>query len=138
MEPEISAPKHTPEQSSVEYGQLPERAISETSIETGLERAPERREQAAESGAKRTDDIGMPAILPSPVAIPPIVSDDSAHTSSPLSASDDDLIEKEWVDKAKKIVSDTKDDPYKREKAVNELQRDYLKKRYGRELGEAS
>ena len=53
----------------------------------------------------------------------------------PLVASDDDLIEKEWVDKAKRIVSETKDDPYRREAEVGKLQVDYLQKRYGKELG---
>jgi hypothetical protein len=54
---------------------------------------------------------------------------------TPVAASDDDLIEKEWVDKAKKIIMQTKDDPYRREREVNKLQADYLRKRYGKELG---
>lgn len=54
--------------------------------------------------------------------------------TNPQVASDDDVIEKEWVDKAKQIVSQTKDDPYIQEKEVSRLQADYLKKRYGKEL----
>lgn len=54
--------------------------------------------------------------------------------TNPISASDEDVIEKEWVDKAKKIVAQTKDDPYAQEKEVSKLQADYLKKRYGREI----
>ncbi len=49
-------------------------------------------------------------------------------------AADDDVIEREWVDKAKKIVAQTKDDPYTQEKEVSKLQADYLKKRYGKEI----
>lgn len=49
-------------------------------------------------------------------------------------ATDDGLIEKEWVSKAKSIVSDTKGDPYKQEDEVSKLQADYLKKRYGSSL----
>jgi hypothetical protein len=45
------------------------------------------------------------------------------------------LIEKEWVDKAKQIIVQTKDDPYRREQEVGKLQADYLLKRYGKELG---
>ncbi len=56
---------------------------------------------------------------------------------APLIAKDDDLIEKEWVEKAKKIVAQTKDDPHQREEAATGLKVDYLKKRFGRELGEA-
>lgn len=55
---------------------------------------------------------------PQPLAAPPI-------------AEDVDVIEKEWVDQAEKIVGQTKEDPYAQEEAVEDLQVDYLKKRYG-------
>ncbi len=58
----------------------------------------------------------------------PIASD------MPLIADDVDVIEKEWVDKAKKIVSATKDDPHAQEKEVSKLQADYLQKRYNKQL----
>jgi Txe/YoeB family toxin of Txe-Axe toxin-antitoxin module len=57
----------------------------------------------------------------------------TAQDDNPAVAADDDLIEKEWVDKAKKIVADTKSDPYKQEQEVSKLQADYLKKRWGKE-----
>lgn len=77
--------------------------------------------------------------LPTPVQASP-VSDDGQSSSTqaddnPTVAADEDLIEKEWVDKAKKIITETKDDPYARERQVGKLQADYLKKRYGKELG---
>jgi len=62
-------------------------------------------------------------------------SDPAATTTTPLVASDEDLIEKEWVDKAKEIIEQTKDDPHARTTKVNELQRDYLQKRYGKVVG---
>ncbi len=72
--------------------------------------------------------------MPVPVPVPTApIADDS--TANPTIAADDDLIEKEWVDKAKRIIAETKDDPYKREQEVNKLQADYLRKRYGKELG---
>lgn len=58
----------------------------------------------------------------------------SANSDSPAIADDVDVIEKEWVDKAKKIVSATKDDPYNQEKQVSKLQADYLMKRYGKQI----
>ena len=74
----------------------------------------------------------MPS-LPAPVAATsttqPVASDDT-----PLAANDDDVIEKEWVNKAKKIVAQTRHDPYEQEKAVSKLQADYVKKRYGKEI----
>ena len=45
------------------------------------------------------------------------------------------VIEKEWVDKAKQIITETHDDPYQRSNRVNQLQKEYLKKRYGKDLG---
>ena len=55
-------------------------------------------------------------------------------TAAPLIADDVDVIEKEWVDKAKKIVSSTNEDPHNQEKQVSELQADYLMKRYNKKI----
>ena len=52
---------------------------------------------------------------------------------NPQIADDVDVIEKEWVDKAKKIVSATRDDPHMQEKEVSKLQADYLLKRYNKQ-----
>lgn len=52
----------------------------------------------------------------------------------PVIADDVDVIEKEWVDKAKRIVASTKDDPFQQEKQVSQLQADYLMKRYNKEV----
>lgn len=59
----------------------------------------------------------------------------SSSSTAPLVAADEDLIEKEWIDKAKSIILATKDDPYRREQEVAKLQVEYLRKRYGKELG---
>lgn len=54
--------------------------------------------------------------------------------STPPIADDIDLIEKEWVAKAKQIVQQTKDDPFKQNQAMTNVKADYIKKRYNREL----
>ncbi len=138
MEPETSLPKIGQERAPEGYSQAIERAPQLASPEVGIETGAERREQAAEAAAAAADSSGLPTALPGPAPISdvPVVTNQQS-SASPLVANDDDLIEKEWVDRAKKIVSDTKEDPYKREAAVSELQKDYQKKRYGRELGEA-
>ena len=84
------------------------------------------------------DDVSLTSVLPQPVNTDEPVVNDTTMTNFPMVANDDDLIEKEWVDKAKKIISETKDNPYGQEKAVGQLQIDYLKKRYGREIGASS
>ncbi len=62
------------------------------------------------------------------------VSSASIGHSTPVTASDDGLIEREWVDKAKKIVQLNKSDPYTQEHEVSKLQADYIKKRYGKDV----
>lgn len=101
--------------------------------ESGLETGQERVEQTAEASAAAADAAyqGAPASTPVPVLSPPVQSTDD----SPTVAGDEDVIEKEWVDKAKKIILETKDDPFGRSSRVNELQKDYLRKRYNKELG---
>ena len=80
--------------------------------------------------------VAMPA-LPTPVvAAPAPVAQSSDDSLLPDVASDDDLIEKEWVDKAKKILAETRDDPYRREREVSKLQIEYIRRRYGREIGD--
>lgn len=98
-------------------------------------------ESRPEVGAVRAEasQVAMPA-LPAPV----VVQSDQSVTQGaasddgiPSVAGDDDLIEKEWVDKAKKILAETKDDPYRREREISKLQIEYIKKRYGRVIGDA-
>lgn len=103
------------------------------SPELGIEAGAEKLERKADINAIR-GDIGLASVIPTPVVS---VNDDTNTTviTNPIIASDDDLIEKEWVDKAKKIVAETQNDPYLREKEVSKLQVDYIKKRFGRELG---
>ena len=73
----------------------------------------------------------MPAQNP---VVPPAPDDTTPTTSvaGPTIAADEDVIEKEWVDRAKKVVNDTKDDPYERSNQVTALQSDYQQKRFGR------
>lgn len=136
MEPQTPTPNLGPEQAPTRYGQNIERLPALPTPERGLETGAERREQRAEPAAA-TAPSWIPTILPTPVTAVPVVVDEPVVIDTPIVANDDDLIEKEWVEKAKKIVAETRDDPYQREAAVNRLQKDYLMKRYGRELGEA-
>lgn len=72
-----------------------------------------------------------PAGPTSPVAAQPA---NSADTTTPLIADDTDLIEKEWVEKAKQLVDQTKDDPYKQNKEINKFKATYIKKRYNKDI----
>ena len=117
----------------------PENVPTLPPLETGLERGQERFEQAAEAGARASDAAASAAAVAVPVPVASVQTppqDTSVPTTAtPLVAADEDLIEKEWVDKAKEIIEQTKDDPHARTQKVNELQRDYLQKRYGKVVG---
>lgn len=142
MNPELPAPQYNPEnlgqgaarqEQSGEYGQNlqnPERAGERTPEKEQNMRTIDREPALAPPPIVPT--VPVPQVVPAPAIAQSTPSDDN-----PVIAGDDDLIEKEWVDKAKKIISETRDDPYKREQEVNRLQADYLKKRYGKELGAA-
>jgi len=47
---------------------------------------------------------------------------------------DGDLIEKEWVDKAKKIVENNRHDPFKQSEELTVFKADYMKKRYNKNI----
>jgi hypothetical protein len=120
------APEAPVQSSGGEARQAPERQAK--GPETG-ELAP----QAGNGGPTSMAALPQLPTLPAPQTTPPALQV-PAKGATPLTASDEDLIEKEWVDKAKKIVAQTKDDPYAQEKEVSKLQADYLKKRYGKEI----
>lgn len=72
---------------------------------------------------------------PLPQAPQPINPASAQQTTvSPVAADDADLIEKEWVVKAKQIVSANREDPYAQTKEMSKFKADYLKKRYNKDL----
>lgn len=137
MQPELSPGPRSYEQQPVSQGETYDIPPNFASPETLPSASPERVEQRS----------AVELAPPPPVAIPmPVVSVPQAPVatatptpdptvSNPVAANDDDVIEKEWVDRAKQVILQTKDNPYAREKAIGELQRDYLAKRYGRRVG---
>ncbi len=58
--------------------------------------------------------------------------------TSHLSAQDADLIEKEWVLKAKEIVARTHGDPYVQNNEINKIKADYIKKRYNKDIKQSA
>ncbi len=53
---------------------------------------------------------------------------------TPSVAEDNDLIEQEWVNKAKAIVERTRTDPHAQNKEINKIKADYIRKRYNKEI----
>lgn len=133
MKPETLSQNFGSELPPIQYGNNIERGSDTVSNEKEAKETAGQYEQRRENSTV-SSDVNSTTMLLAPVGGALIVDENTTVCNNPLIANDDDLIEKEWVDKAKKIVSDTRDNPHQREKAVNELQIDYLKKRYGRGL----
>lgn len=62
------------------------------------------------------------------------ITDDTTHYDSTSKAEDVDIIEKEWVNKAKNIVNSTRNDPRQQNKEIAKLKKIYLEKRFNKTL----
>lgn len=139
MQPEIQQPSsNSGEQLPVPPVMNQEVVPSLPPIEMQPIQAAEAYEQRADAAAGTVQNAGAPLPPPvaQPVATPPPAAAPSQQTiTAPMVAADEELIEKEWVDKAKEIIQRTGDDPHARTEQVNQLQRSYLEKRYGKVIG---
>lgn len=61
-------------------------------------------------------------------------TEEFTEIAMPSGAEDTDLIEKEWVERAKQIVEHTREDPYEQQRALSQMKADYLKKRYNKDI----
>ncbi|MCK9641773.1 MAG: hypothetical protein M0R39_17860 [Prolixibacteraceae bacterium] len=82
----------------------------------------------ASSTTTSVNDLALQAVqTPTPT---PVAKDDD----NPAIADDVDVIEKEWVEKAKEIVTQTKTDPHKQSLELTKFKHDYMSKRYGKNI----
>ncbi|MDL2341459.1 MAG: hypothetical protein QFB87_00030 [Patescibacteria group bacterium] len=106
-------------------GSMPGAAIG------SLEMAP-----AAAETSLAPNPIMPPIALPIPSApLPQVpISNVSSTTNSaaPAIADDADLIEKEWVQKAKEIINKTQNDPNQQSRELSYFKADYMQKRYNK------
>lgn len=88
----------------------------------------------AAQAVRATPAIPMPFPPTAPVN-PPADDVSSATAGAAVPVMDDqDLIEKEWVHKAKQIVERNRDDPYKQSEELTVFKAEYMKKRYGKSI----
>ncbi len=136
MKPETSSPDIKREPTPVEYKPGIENIPNISAPESDVQKSAERFEKRSDLSASASNVAGISTTFPTPVVDDTkVVNNNKPASDIPTVAGDDDLIEKEWVDKAKKIVSETRSDPYQQEDSIGKLQVDYIKKRYGKELG---
>lgn len=116
-----------------------EQSPESTSTDIYTEQASAKQLEQAPQVASASDPAGMQPLVqsaqnsavqnqPMGTQSPPLAS------VNPLIADDTDLIEKEWVDRAKRIVEHTRHDPHLQTREMNHMKADYLKKRYNKDL----
>lgn len=74
------------------------------------------------SSAQSSQSTPQASNLTTSVGVPPAIADDN------------DLIEKEWVAKAKQIVNGTKNDPHLQSVEMNRYKATYIKKRFNKDV----
>lgn len=130
MEPTLPRP-HTPENGGVSAERSP--SLEGDAIETASSLSGEHVQQPIANTPQLQSQPQQPmqSVASTTTNTP---SSSSVSPDDPIIADDVDVIEKEWVDKAKRIVSATKEDPHQQEQQVSKLQADYLMKRYNKKV----
>lgn len=118
--------------------QIPDATLSLPSVQKDADQG-----SNSDSNPDTFDKLSTAAKMPQPVSAQRVTPETTNFTSSTstqqvltdssaLIAEDVDLIEKEWVERAKEIVHKTKDNPYLQNRALTQLKVDYVKKRYNK------
>jgi len=137
MEPQLPQVNVQPEGQPVPPN-APEQAID---VQETNPEAPIQSPEAAKNTEKsKTDNLGQvtPATTDTTQAVDdtPQQEQTNVDDANPTTAGDSDVIEKEWITKAKAIVSETSNNPHDQQDKVSKLMADYVLKRYGRRIGE--
>lgn len=89
----------------------------------------------AQSAGSPQDNSTSPSLVmaPDPSLTSPVPSTPRVDDAA-LIADDADLIEKEWIVRAKAVVEQTKNDPYVQNRELNKVKAEYIKKRYNKDI----
>jgi hypothetical protein len=108
--------------------------------ERQTEQAIERRQVSEGAPSKAAPKLpiqaqpALPLQPPQVQQIPVQMQSSDPQATSGLTAKDADLIEKEWIVRAKNIVAQTQDDPYKQKNEMSRIKADYIKKRFNKTI----
>lgn len=115
----------------------PEQGTASPEVPGGIEK-----KFGAVDSASQGPITAMPTVDPSQFATtattaPVATSDDQAGASGAVAtagADDADVIEKEWVVKAKTIVNNTRSNPNQQSNELSKFKAEYIKKRFNKEV----
>lgn len=105
-----------------------------------MERAPDGESAIGKKTPKQlnTAVLQLPTDIPTaaPVAIPSDQPAGRPPAAEPpqTAARDSHQIEKQWVDKAKKIIAQTKDDPKTQKHQMSQVKAEYIQKRFNKTI----
>ena len=117
--------------------QIGERGVGEMDLVPEAVRDEVEQELASpERGAQEQEGVEMVTPEMPPMPETAIVDIGTVDDENPDTAEDGEKIEREWADRVRKVVEETKDNPRTEQIEVNKLKADYLKKRFNRELGD--
>jgi hypothetical protein len=87
-------------------------------------------------GMSQGPTIPMPMVDPAQFAgaAAPAMSQITDDQATLAGADDADVIEKEWVSRAKAIVNSTKDNPSTQSKELGKFKAEYIKKRFNKDI----
>jgi len=107
---------------------------SSVSIEESSASSPENRpqQQSVAVSSQAASDIALPAQSIATTLSNDDTTTDKSGTSS--QANNTDRIEKEWVDKAKTVISSNKDDPFEQKTAMSRVKAEYIQKRFNKTI----
>ena len=107
--------------------------------ETGTAEKEEGRPEARPSTPETNRSPSQPAIALPPASPPAAPVDDTAV--APLATADDvtpsnggDKIEKQWIEKAKSIITQTKEDPHAQKQEMSRVKAQYIQKRFNKTI----
>ena len=128
-------PNSGPEPAGEQF-QLPS---SEGGGESDPSKTPEKAVSAPEKAPGSPKSPLIASVAAKPVSTPKAKNaqtdvSSTSQTTSSLPLDDTDLIEKEWVNKAKQIVERTRDDPHKQSEELTLVKADYMKQRYNKTI----
>lgn len=108
---------------------LPRPVVQETQLSQPEQNLP----AMGHSGQPQVQTVPVPHTMH--ISNAPVTAQPQTVTvSDDMKADDIDVIEKEWVERAKKLLQSTGDDPYLGTHQVSILKAEYMKKRFNREL----